>query len=130
MSPNTTLRFATIGIEDGRGNVVRETVTDITTARDVLEKPMITLHALDQCLGNRKGVFDIKGMDFVALAWELELAFGSLSAELRTSQGVWRKDKNPLRAKVTYSDGCWTHELIIVDTHDSALEKAMSTILF
>jgi hypothetical protein len=130
MSPATTLRLATIGVDDGLGNVVQGTVIEVATVHGEFETPTSTHHALNQCLGNREGTFDMDGTNFMASARKLDFSSGVISAELRTSQGDRREDKIAVRAQTMYSGRTWTHELMIENTHDSTLQLAVPAILF
>ena len=130
MSPETTLRLTTIGVDDGLGNVVQETVIEVTTVHGEFETPTSTHHALNQCLGNREGTFDMDGTNFMASARKLDFSSGVICAELRTSQGDWREDKIAVRAQPMYFGRSWTHELVIEDTHDSTLQLAVPAICF
>lgn len=109
MSFETTLRLATIDVDDGRGNVLQGCVVETTTVDNDIETPIASQHALNLCLGNREGRFDTKGWNFTASARHLELSSGLLSAELRTSQGEWKKASIALRAQTACSEGSWTH---------------------
>jgi len=130
MAHYTTLRLATVDVQlgDDRGNVLQETIMEITTVDESLGPPTVTQHALNQGLGNNGGRFDMKYTGFMSSARRVTFSSGLLSAELLTNRSEWKNDKIALRAKATYSSGSWTHELIIVDNHDPTLEKAMSAI--
>lgn len=108
MTQYTTLRLATVDVQlgDDRCNVLQETILEITTVDEALGSLTVTQHALNQGLGNSDGNLDTNGTNFVASARRVILSSGMLSAELRTSRPEWKKDKIPLRAKATYSEGC------------------------
>ena len=49
-------------------------------------QPLNTL--FNQCLGNREGIFDMKGMEFMASARRVEVSFRVLTAELATPSAL------------------------------------------
>lgn len=60
---------------------------------------------LNRCLGNRNGVFDIRGENFALSARHVSLTGITLYAELKTRDGLWKKDSIQLNEFMSWKSG-------------------------